>query len=96
MDLRLPIGYVFTIYGLMLTGYGLFTNGDPMYAKSLNMNFNTIWGVLMLVFGLVMLFFAKKAGKKQQSTVASELRRRYGSAYDAVAAELDAKGKEPQ
>jgi len=63
MDLRLPIGYVFTIYGVMLTGYGLFTKGDPMYAKSLDIPINTIWGVAMLVFGLVMLFFAKRSGK---------------------------------
>lgn len=63
MDLRLPIGYVFTIYGVMLTGYGLFTNGDAMYEKSLEINVNTYWGVVMLVFGLVMLYFAKKAGK---------------------------------
>jgi len=65
MDLRLPIGYVFTIYGLMLAGYGIFTNGAAMYEKSLKMNVNTYWGVLMLVFGLVMLFFAKRAGKNQ-------------------------------
>ncbi|HEY1123230.1 MAG TPA: hypothetical protein VGE67_16575 [Haloferula sp.] len=63
MDLRLPIGYVFTIYGVMLAGYGAFTKSDAMYAKSLGMNINLSWGVLMLVFGLVMLFFAKKAGK---------------------------------
>ena len=60
MDLRLPIGLVFTLYGIMLVAYGLFTNGDPMYAKSLDLNVNTIWGGVMLVFGLVMLFFAKK------------------------------------
>jgi hypothetical protein len=63
MDLRLPIGLVFTLYGIMLVVYGLFTNGDPMYAKSLDLNVNTIWGGVMLVFGLVMLFFAKR-GKK--------------------------------
>lgn len=65
MDLRLPIGYVFTIYGLMLTGYGFFTKGNEMYKKSLDMNINISWGVLMLVFGLVMLFYAKRAGKNQ-------------------------------
>ncbi|MGC4016823.1 MAG: hypothetical protein QM755_20265 [Luteolibacter sp.] len=63
MDLRLPIGLVFTIYGLLLTLYGFFTKGDAMYAKSLNMNINLSWGGFLLLFGLVMLFFAKR-GKK--------------------------------
>ena len=63
MDLRLPIGYVFTIYGVMLTAYGAFTKGDAMYAKSLDINVNIIWGVVLLIFGLTMLFFARKAGK---------------------------------
>lgn len=63
MDLRLPIGYVFTIYGVMLVIYGFVTKGAAMYAKSLDINVNIIWGAVMLVFGLVMLYFAKK-GKK--------------------------------
>jgi hypothetical protein len=63
MDLRLPIGYVFTIYGVMLVIYGIATKGAEMYAKSLGINVNIIWGAVMLVFGLVMLYFAKK-GKK--------------------------------
>ena len=63
MDLRLPIGYVFTIYGVMLTAYGAFTKDSEMYSKSLGINVNLIWGVVLLVFGLTMLFFAKKFGK---------------------------------
>ncbi|OYV07314.1 MAG: hypothetical protein CFE26_01705 [Verrucomicrobiales bacterium VVV1] len=63
MDLRLPIGLVFTIYGVILTVYGLSTNGAAMYEKSLGINVNTAWGIVMLIFGLVMLFFAKR-GKK--------------------------------
>ena len=63
MDLRLPIGYVFTIYGIILVIYGFITKGGEMYSKSLGMNVNISWGAVMLVFGLVMLFFAKK-GKK--------------------------------
>lgn len=63
MDLRLPIGYVFTIYGVMLTIYGLITKGNAMYSKSLDINVNLVWGVVLLIFGLTMLFFAKKAGK---------------------------------
>lgn len=63
MDLRLPIGLVFTIYGLLLAGYGLMTNGATMYDKSLGINVNTAWGIFMLCFGIITLFFAKRASK---------------------------------
>jgi len=62
MDLRLPIGYVFTIYGIMLTAYGAITKGSEMYSKSLGINVNLIWGVVLLIFGLAM-YFAAKRGK---------------------------------
>ena len=44
----------------MLLIYGIATKGSEMYAKSLGINVNIIWGAVMLVFGLVMLYFAKK------------------------------------
>jgi hypothetical protein len=53
-DLRLPIGALFTVYGALLTLYGVF--GDQaQYARSLGLNVNLIWGVVLLVFGLGML-----------------------------------------
>lgn len=60
MDLRLPIGIIFTLYGLILAGYGLITKGSEIYKKSLGINVNISWGVVLLVFGLAMLFFAKR------------------------------------
>ena len=57
LDLRLPIGLMFTIFGVMLTLYGLVA--DPaIYARSLGVNINLWWGLVLLVFGLVMLGFA--------------------------------------
>ncbi len=61
MDLRLPIGYIFTIYGVLLCGYGAFTSGNVMYEKSLQINVNLLWGGVLLLFGLGMLYFAKRA-----------------------------------
>lgn len=62
-DLRLPIGILFSIYGVLLVIYGLI-GGKEQYARSLNINVNLVWGVVMLVFGLTMWFFARRGAKK--------------------------------
>jgi hypothetical protein len=59
-DLRLPLGLMFTLFGAMLTVYGLFTDA-AVYKKSLGININLGWGLVMLAFGLVMLVFALRA-----------------------------------
>ena len=61
-DLRIPVGLMFTIFGLILVGVGLL--GDPELSdKSLGINMNLWWGLFQLVFGLLMLFFANRARK---------------------------------
>ena len=62
-DLRYPIGILFTIYGLLLTIYGLLGNKEQ-YARSLGLNVNLVWGIVMLIFGVVMFFFARRGDKK--------------------------------
>jgi len=62
-DLRLPIGILFTIYGVMLTVYGLVGNKEQ-YARSLGININLVWGIVMLIFGVVMFYFARRGSKK--------------------------------
>ncbi|MFI5214856.1 MAG: hypothetical protein ACHQU8_09995 [Gemmatimonadales bacterium] len=64
LDLRLPIGLMFTIFGVMLTGFGL-VSGEAIYARSLGINVNLWWGLVLLGFGLVMLGFALRAGRKR-------------------------------
>ncbi len=65
VDIRIPIGLMFSILGVLITLFGFVTmsNAD-MYQKSLNINVNIIMGILMLIFGVVMLFFAIKKKKK--------------------------------
>jgi hypothetical protein len=59
LDIRLPIGGLFAVLGLILTGYGLVTAGDTAhYARSLSFNINLWWGLVMLAFGLGLLFSA--------------------------------------
>lgn len=64
LDIRFPIGLMFSIFGLILTIYGLATMGnDEMYARSLNVNVNLISGICTLLFGLFMLFFSAPVKK---------------------------------
>ena len=60
LDVRFPIGGMFTMFGVILTFYGIVS--DPaIYAKSLGINVNLWWGLVLLVFGLVMLWLAFRA-----------------------------------
>lgn len=64
VDIRIPIGLMFSIIGIIITIFGILTTGNTaMYEKSLNINVNLIMGVLMLVFGLIMLYFARRKKK---------------------------------
>jgi hypothetical protein len=56
---------MFTLIGALLVIYGAATNSDTaMYAHSLGKNINVIWGIALLVFGVLMLVGAM-VGKKQ-------------------------------
>jgi len=65
LDIRLPIGLMFTILGLLLTGYGL-VGDKEIYARALGININLWWGIVMLVFGLVMLFLGRRSMKEKK------------------------------
>ena len=57
IDIKFPIGLMFSILGVLLTIYGIFTNSDEMlYSRSLGININLWSGAGMLIFGLIMLF----------------------------------------
>ena len=54
LDVRVPAGLMLTVIGLLLAGYGAF--GDrAIYARSLGINVNLIWGVVLIVGGSAML-----------------------------------------
>jgi hypothetical protein len=64
LDIRTPIGLMFSLFGLLLAGYGLLTSGSDIYQRSLGLNVNLAWGAVLLVFGGVMLWLGWKGGKK--------------------------------
>jgi hypothetical protein len=63
LDIRLPIGLMFSLIGLLLTGYGLTTPAE-LYQRSLNINVNLWWGLVLVVFGGWMLISALRGAKK--------------------------------
>jgi len=67
LDIKVPIGLMFTILGLLLTIFGLATAGNAeMYQRSLDININLWTGAAMLVVGIVMLATSKlKPSKKE-------------------------------
>jgi protein-S-isoprenylcysteine O-methyltransferase Ste14 len=60
IDIRIPIGALFTIIGALLVGYG-FWNSPAIYRRSLGININLWWGLVLLGFGLAMLLLAWRA-----------------------------------
>lgn len=65
LDLRWPMGLMFSIVGVLITGYGLWTAADvKMYERSLGININVWWGLVLLVFGGLMLLLAYLGKKK--------------------------------
>ena len=59
LDLRLPLGLIFVIFGVILIAVGL-VGGPAMVAQSLGVNINLWWGIIMLVFGGIMFGLARK------------------------------------
>lgn len=63
IDIRLPIGGLFAVLGTVLIVFGAV--GDPAkYAQSLGVNVNLYWGMVMLIFGLVMLGLGRRGSRK--------------------------------
>ena len=60
LDIRLPLGLIFLIIGGIMAVYGVFTRGSAMYASSQGINLNLVWGLVMLVFGLIMFLAGRK------------------------------------
>ena len=69
LDIRLPIGLLFTLLGGLLVLYGLVTqfSQPAIYERSLEINVNLWWGLAMLVFGGIMFWFGRR-GNSGRST----------------------------
>lgn len=70
LDIRLPIGLLFVLLGGLLACFGLF--GDrTIYHRSLDINVNLWWGLLMFAFGIVLLLLSRRRTAAMHSTEGS-------------------------
>ena len=65
LDIRWPIGLMFTLIGVLLAINGAVVKSD--HAISLGVNINLIWGIVLLAFGVFMLIGAMCGGKNPPS-----------------------------
>jgi hypothetical protein len=70
LDIRIPIGAMFAILGALLAAFGIYgaVTQSEIYQKSLGINVNLWWGLVMLVFGAVMFFFGRRADSQPKKT----------------------------
>ena len=62
LDIRYPIGMMFTLIGLLLTGTGLINGGAvSIAAVDIGVNINLIWGAVLFLFGALMWGSAVRA-----------------------------------
>jgi hypothetical protein len=72
-DIRWPIGLMFSVFGLLIGGYGAATTTSPIYAAhSLGININLWWGFAMLAFGLLMLALARRSGRGREASATAK------------------------
>jgi hypothetical protein len=65
LDVRVPIGLLFSVLGVVLTTFGAFSD-RAIYQPSLGVNINLVWGLVMLAFGVVMLFLGRRSSQGSQ------------------------------
>lgn len=71
LDVRIPIGALFTVIGLMLMGWGIAfpaVTHVPTPKEAYDINLNFIWGTVILVFGACMSFFAWRGRRARSET----------------------------
>jgi len=52
LDIRLPMGLMFSMIGIVLVAYGVVASDN---SQRLGLNENLIWGACILVFGALMM-----------------------------------------
>ncbi len=65
LDVRLPIGLMFSVFGLLLAVFGLVSDPGIYAAHSLGINVNLDWGLVPLACGATMLLIALRTRRSR-------------------------------
>jgi len=84
LDIRLPIGVLFSVFGILLTLFGALSD-RTLYQRSLGININLIWGLVLLVFGLGMLLLGRRRSQPQKLDETADLPSSLHKKQDTVA-----------
>ncbi len=66
LDIRMPIGLMFSVFGLLLTIFGL-ASDKRIYHVSLGININLLWGMILFGFGVFMLVLGRRSMRRMRS-----------------------------
>jgi hypothetical protein len=59
IDIRLPIGLVFAVVGILMIAFGA-ASDSAIYQRSLGINVNVYWGLVLLAFGVIMALLGRR------------------------------------
>jgi hypothetical protein len=65
IDIRLPIGLIFAVIGILMIAFGVASN-NAIYQRSLGINVNLYWGLVLLAFGIIMALLGRRGMKKME------------------------------
>ncbi len=65
IDIRLPIGLIFAVIGILMIAFGVASN-NAIYQRSLGINVNLYWGLVLLAFGVIMALLGRRGMKKKE------------------------------
>ena len=68
LDIRIPIGLMFSILGIILAVFGIFSDRNIYRVHSFGVNVNLAWGCILLAFGIFMLMLAYVASKRSKKS----------------------------
>lgn len=64
IDIRLPLGILFSLLGLILVVYGV-AGDSALYQQSLGINVNLYWGLVLLAFGALMFVLSRRGARAE-------------------------------
>jgi len=98
-DIRIPIGAMFSIIGVLLVGYGVFSDAE-IYRRSFSLNLNLLWGGVLLLFGGAMWTLGRRGSRRAAREAAGTSpsgeppeARSPGSPLDVAAAARDVRAR---